>query len=90
MINKSNLSRWQHDRANGALSRTISTDTFRAALVLANRIGDIADAIDHHPDLGVSWGRLTIRICTHDRREGDVALTERDIALAERIDREVP
>ena len=36
-----------------------------AALALAVRIGQAADAADHHPALLVEWGRLTVRWWTH-------------------------
>jgi 4a-hydroxytetrahydrobiopterin dehydratase len=89
MITKSNLSHWLHDRESGALSRTITTANFKVSLALANRIGDVAEAHNHHPDLEVCWGKLTIRISTHDRAPGDVSITVADVALAKAIDGEV-
>lgn len=66
----------------GCLRKDLKLEDFRAALDLANRIGDLADKEDHHPDLRVSWGRLGIELRTH--RVG--GLTEADFVLAAKID----
>ena len=47
------------------LTAAFSFDTFRAALAFANRVGDLADAADHHPELVVEWGRTRVRWWTH-------------------------
>lgn len=65
------------------LAVTYATGDFATALALANRIGEAAEAADHHPDLTVSYGRLTVRMHSHDVR----ALTSRDIRLARTVAR---
>ncbi|HUP64874.1 MAG TPA: 4a-hydroxytetrahydrobiopterin dehydratase [Thermoanaerobaculia bacterium] len=55
---------------------------FRKALEFTNRIGEIAEAEGHHPDLELSWGRVGVRIYTH-KIDG---LTESDFVLAAKID----
>ena len=50
------------------LTITYATDDFATALALANRIGEAAEAADHHPDLTVSYGRLTVGMHSHDVR----------------------
>ena len=47
------------------LSADFAFPTFRAALDFANRVGDLADAADHHPELVVEWGRARVRWWTH-------------------------
>ncbi len=47
------------------LVRTYKTADFAAALGLANRIGEMADLEDHHPELVVEWGRLRVSWWTH-------------------------
>ena len=47
------------------LIRTYQTADFAAALGLANRIGEMADSEDHHPQLVVEWGRLQVGWWTH-------------------------
>ena len=55
---------------------------FATALVFVNRIGAIADAEDHHPDVTLGWGRVGIELWTHAAG----GLTENDFILAARID----
>ncbi len=47
------------------LTREIRLKDFRQSLALANRIGEIAESQQHHPDLLVSWGKLTVTLFTH-------------------------
>lgn len=47
------------------LERTYTRSDFRAALALAVRIGELAEAADHHPLLVVEWGRLSVSWWTH-------------------------
>jgi len=65
------------------LTVTYATGDFASALALANRIGEAAEAADHHPDLTVSYGRLTVGMHSHDVR----ALTSRDVRLARTVAR---
>lgn len=60
---------------------------FRAALAFTNRIGELAEAQGHHPDIHLSWGRVRLAIWTH-KIDG---LTESDFILAAKADQvEVP
>ena len=65
------------------LERVHQCRDFAAALALANRIGALADAEDHHPELTVEWGRLTIRYWTHTLR----GLHRNDFVMAARTSR---
>ena len=64
------------------LAREFTVSNFRKALDLANRIGEIAEQQRHHPDLLVSWGRLTVTLYTH----AIDGLHENDFILAAKID----
>ena len=64
------------------LVREIPCRNFRKALALANAIGEIAESQQHHPDLLVSWGRLTVTLFTH----AIDGLHENDFIMAARID----
>jgi len=55
---------------------------FATALAFTNRIGVIAEELNHHPDIHLSWGRVRVETWSHDVG----AITERDHALAARID----
>ncbi|MBP9092174.1 4a-hydroxytetrahydrobiopterin dehydratase [bacterium] len=67
---------------DGLLTKSFKFKNFRGALDLAILIGALADQVDHHPDLHVSWGVLKVDIITH-RIKG---LTESDFVLAAKID----
>lgn len=58
---------WSVVTADGVeqLRKTFSTGNFVDALTLANRIGELAEAENHHPQLVVEWGRLTVSWWTH-------------------------
>lgn len=58
---------------------------FASALAFVNKVGAVAEAQGHHPDLELGWGRVGIKIWTH-KIEG---LTESDFVLAAKCDREL-
>ena len=64
------------------LTRLYTFPDFRLALDFVNRIGEIAEAEGHHPDLYLAWGKVEVRIWTH-KIDG---LTESDFILAAKID----
>lgn len=66
----------------GALTRAFDTGQWQRTLLLANAIGFAGEAAGHHPDLLLTYPRLTVRLTTHDAG----GVTERDFALAERIE----
>jgi 4a-hydroxytetrahydrobiopterin dehydratase len=61
-----------------ALEREFTFDDFRAALAFVNRVGDLAEAENHHPDISVSYNRVTLRWWTHTAG----GITDRDRELA--------
>jgi 4a-hydroxytetrahydrobiopterin dehydratase len=63
---------------DGALERSFELPSFRDAIAFVNRLAELAEAENHHPDLAISYRRVTVRWTTHS--EGGV--TDRDRALA--------
>jgi 4a-hydroxytetrahydrobiopterin dehydratase len=57
------------------------TGSFAKGVALVDAIGKLADAADHHPDVDLRYGGVTVRLRTHS--EGRV--TERDVELARQI-----
>ena len=55
---------------------------FVTALAFTNRVGELAEAQGHHPDLHLSWGRVAVEVWTH-KIDG---LTESDFILAAKIE----
>jgi len=56
---------------------------FKEALDFVNRVGELAESVDHHPDLCLGWGKATITISTHSIG----GLSEADFVFAARADR---
>ena len=64
------------------LTRCLEFATFMKAIEFVNEVAAVAEEIDHHPDILISWRRVTLNLSSHD--VGGV--TNRDLALAGRID----
>ena len=56
---------------------------FREALAFTNKVGELAEAQGHHPDIYLAWGQVKVTIWTHKIN----GLTESDFVLAAKIDR---
>ena len=56
---------------------------FREALAFTNRVGELAEQQNHHPDIHLAWGRVRVVIWTH-KIDG---LTESDFVFAAKADR---
>ena len=57
------------------------TRSFAAGVALVTEIGRLADAANHHPDVDLRYGAVTVRLWTHEVR----GLSGRDVALARQI-----
>jgi 4a-hydroxytetrahydrobiopterin dehydratase len=66
--------------AERALERRFVFSDFAEALAFVNRVGALAEAEGHHPDIEIHWNRVTLRWWTHAKD----AITERDLELARR------
>jgi 4a-hydroxytetrahydrobiopterin dehydratase len=64
------------------LTKEMKFDNFAEALAFVNRVGDLAEEADHHPDITFGWGYAEISLTTHDRG----GVTDVDVAVAGRID----
>lgn len=69
-------------RKGDAVTRQFTFRGFPDAIAFVTRLAFDAEAADHHPDLQVSYKRVTVTWTTHD--EGGV--TEKDIEGAKRSD----
>jgi 4a-hydroxytetrahydrobiopterin dehydratase len=74
--------RWR--REGNAIVRDLELDDFAAAMSFVNRVAELAQAVNHHPDILIhGWNRVRLTLSTHS--EG--AVTRADIDLAGQIDR---
>ena len=55
---------------------------FRTALAFTNRVGELAEAQGHHPDIYLAWGKVRLVIWTHKIN----GLTESDFIFAAKAD----
>jgi 4a-hydroxytetrahydrobiopterin dehydratase len=56
---------------------------FKTALDFVNKVGDIAEAEGHHPDIELGWGKVKITLLTH--KIG--GLSRNDFVLAAKINK---
>ena len=68
------------------IERTLELPTFRAAVEAVGVIADVAEQLDHHPDMDLRWRRLRVAVVTHSAG----GLTELDLELARRVDALLP
>ncbi len=78
--NLSGLNDWTV--SSDKLSKKFVFANFAKSLSFVNRVGEIADAIDHHPDILFGWGYAEFFITTHDAG----GITARDFDLAKKIE----
>ena len=71
---------WRRER--GTIKREFRFRDFIETMGFVNRVALLAEKANHHPDLSIRYNRVLVELSSHD--EG--GLTERDVALAERID----
>ena len=64
------------------LEKEYRFDDFRQALDFTNRVGEMAEDQDHHPDILLAWGRVKVTIWTHKIN----GLTESDFVFAAKTD----
>jgi 4a-hydroxytetrahydrobiopterin dehydratase len=69
------------DVADGQLIRTLTRTDFRDALLYVNAVGYLAERANHHPDISISWNKVTLTLVTHSAG----GLTAKDFALARQL-----
>jgi len=64
------------------LEKEFSFKNFRDALAFTNKVGELAEAQNHHPDIYLAWGKVKVTIWTH-KIDG---LTESDFVFAAKVE----
>jgi 4a-hydroxytetrahydrobiopterin dehydratase len=67
---------------DAALVRTVELESFPQVIMVVNRIAEIAENDNHHPDIDIRYKTLTFRLSTHYKG----GITALDVSLAEEID----
>jgi 4a-hydroxytetrahydrobiopterin dehydratase len=64
-----------------AIVRNLTFEDFAEAMAYVNRVAEVAEEANHHPDIAISWNKVTLTQTTHAAG----GLTEHDFALARRL-----
>jgi 4a-hydroxytetrahydrobiopterin dehydratase len=70
------------ERTGEAIAKTFDRGDFVGSVRFIESIVNPAEAMNHHPDLEISWSKVTVTISTHS--EG--GLTDADFELAAKVD----
>jgi 4a-hydroxytetrahydrobiopterin dehydratase len=78
--NLNDLNDWRAE--NDVLSKRFEFKNFAESLEFVQKVGEIAERRDHHPDIYFGWGYAEINLTTHDRG----GITDFDFAVARDIE----
>ena len=70
-------------RRGSSLTKTYRFPTFPSVITFVTRVADVAETMDHHPDIDIRHTRLTFTLSTHDAG----GITTDDVSLAREIER---
>ena len=77
----SEVNTWE--RKEEKIYKRFNFENFAEALDFVNKVGAIAEAHDHHPDITFGWGYAEFEITTHDAG----GLTQKDFDLAKDVEK---
>lgn len=72
---------WELANGGKAIKRRFEFKNFKQALAFVNKVGEIAEAEDHHPDISFGWGYAEFLLWTH----AIGGLHENDFIMASKI-----
>ncbi len=75
------LPRWTQE--DDTITRSVEAATFLDGIRLVQQVAEVAEDLDHHPDIDIRWRTVTFRLSTHSAG----GLTAKDLRLATDIDR---
>ncbi len=73
------LSGWKKN--GNAIERNFQFTNFVQAMAFVNQIAEAAEAVNHHPDIHISYNRVSMALVSHDSG----GITQRDIRMAGKI-----
>jgi 4a-hydroxytetrahydrobiopterin dehydratase len=74
---------WEIDRGGvHEIRKTFARENFREAIAFVNRVADLAEEQQHHPDITIRYSKVDIVLSTHKIN----GLSENDFIMAARID----
>lgn len=81
-FDEASISALAWDRDGETLTKVVTRANFAEALAYVNAVGELAEARNHHPDIAISWNKVTLSLTTHSAGR----LTAADVELARAID----
>ena len=76
------MNQWTENE--NTLEREFIFKTFKEALAFVNKVGEVAERMQHHPTIFIhDYNKVTIATSTHDAGN---TVTDKDYALADEID----
>lgn len=69
-------------RAGDRLVKEMTFRDFAEAMAHVNRVAEAAEAAGHHPDIAISWNRVTLTLWTHTAG----GVTQNDLDMARTLD----
>jgi 4a-hydroxytetrahydrobiopterin dehydratase len=69
------------ERAGDSITTTVTFPGFLDSIAFVNKVAELAEAADHHPDIDIRWNKVTLTLSTHS----DGGLTAKDFDLAGKI-----
>lgn len=73
---------WELEEGSNEIIRTFTFANFKEAMSFAQKVGELAESHDHHPDILIEYKNVTLALTTHCSG----GLTERDFKLAGEIE----
>ncbi len=74
-----NLDGWSGDTTG--IERTVECSSFPAAIELVRHVADVAEEMNHHPDIDIRWRKVRFAVSTHSAG----GVTSYDVTLAGKI-----
>lgn len=78
-----NLPEWEISERGTSIVRTVKYKDFKQALDFVNKVGEIAEEQNHHPDLSLGWGYCHVVLMTHSIN----GLHENDFIMASKVEK---
>jgi 4a-hydroxytetrahydrobiopterin dehydratase len=69
--------------SDGMIAKTYQLPTYLAGVAFASAVGTLCEGMNHHPDMHISYKKVTVTFTTHD--DGNV-VTDKDVAAARKVE----
>ncbi len=72
----------QWEYRDGVIVREVTASDFMSGIRLVDRVAEVAEQVNHHPDIDIRWTTITFALVTHAMG----GVTEHDLNMAGKID----